>query len=52
MVVYKYMQIYGIYLTFDAQFKFSFRSVAQTVCDGLHDQIEYLGLKVGPNPQS
>lgn len=26
------------------------RSVAQTVCDELHDQIAYLGLKVGSNP--
>lgn len=26
------------------------RCVSQTVCDELHDQIAYLGLKVGSNP--
>jgi len=28
--------------------KIPLRSVAQTVCDESHDQIAYLGLKVGP----
>lgn len=65
-VVYKDMQIYRIFLTVSsptrsksllkvlrnqaAPVEIPLRSVAQTVCDKLHDQIAYSGLKVGSNP--